>query len=313
MTNQAEVLEVDLGHLRMSALAWGPERGRLVVCLHGFPDSAWSWRHLGPILGAQGLRVVAPFTRGYAPTSLPGDGDYHIGALMYDAAALCRSLGGQGSAVLIGHDWGSYTCNGLAAHPRSPFAAHISMSVPPIKGITPRRNTARLYVPLMARQLRMSWYIMFFQLPFLPERVMHRIIGRLWRDWSPELVDPADVHAALAALPTLRHRAAALAYYRCMVRNTRPLAVYADMHAYSKAMPRGRFLYLHGTRDGALHPGFVQILARALPEDGAPVMIEGAGHFIQIEQPAVVAGHILEFLAGDTAHPRPPGDQGQVG
>jgi len=73
-----EVLTLDLPHLRVSALAWGPPDGRLALCLHGFPDTAWTWRHVGPILAAHGYRVVAPFSRGYAPTAIPDDGDYHI-------------------------------------------------------------------------------------------------------------------------------------------------------------------------------------------------------------------------------------------
>ena len=56
--------------VRLSCLAWGPADGPLVVALHGFPDTAWTWRHLGPHLAARGMRVVAPFLRGYAPSGL---------------------------------------------------------------------------------------------------------------------------------------------------------------------------------------------------------------------------------------------------
>jgi pimeloyl-ACP methyl ester carboxylesterase len=294
--SEAELLEVELEHLRMSALAWGPPDGQLVLCLHGFPDSAWSWRHLGPILGEKGYRVVAPFTRGYAPTALPADGDYHVGALVYDAVELFRALGGGQDAILVGHDWGSLTCNALAAHPDSPFAHHVSMSVPPIRGMVPRRGSIRRHLRIMPGQARMSWYVMYFQLPWLPERTVHRIIGKLWRNWSPGHEGADDVAHALNALPTLDHRAAAIAYYRSAARNTKPRPRYAALHRHWYGLPRGRFLYLHGAEDGALQPGFVDVLRDALPPEATATMIPDAGHFLQVEQPEAVAEEIERFL-----------------
>src|SRR3954465_5483310 len=88
-------------------LADGPEDGPLALCLHGFPDSAWTWRHLLPELAAAGYRAVAPFLRGYAPTSIPDDGLYQSGAVASDAIALHAALGGGDDAVVIGHDWGA--------------------------------------------------------------------------------------------------------------------------------------------------------------------------------------------------------------
>ena len=68
------------------------------------PDTAWTWRHLGPYLAERGHRVVAPFLRGYAPSGLADS--YHVGALMADAVALHAELGGDERTVLVGHDWG---------------------------------------------------------------------------------------------------------------------------------------------------------------------------------------------------------------
>ena len=71
----AQPLTLTLSHLDVAALSWGPPDGRLVLCLHGFPDSAWVWRAMAPLLAEQGMRVVAPFSRGYAPTGPAPDGD----------------------------------------------------------------------------------------------------------------------------------------------------------------------------------------------------------------------------------------------
>ena len=64
--------------------------GPLVLCLHGFPDSAWTWRHLLPELADAGFHAVAPFMRGYAPTELPADGSYQLGALVADDGRAAR-------------------------------------------------------------------------------------------------------------------------------------------------------------------------------------------------------------------------------
>src|SRR5262252_2808385 len=81
--------------------------GPLALCLHGFPDTAHTWEHLLPTLAGAGFRAVAPFMRGYAPTAVPADGAYDVGALAADAVALHEALGGDREAVLIGHDWGA--------------------------------------------------------------------------------------------------------------------------------------------------------------------------------------------------------------
>src|SRR5262249_24742455 len=79
----------------------------LAPCLHGFPDTANTWRYLLPALADAGFRAVAPFMRGYAPTSIPTDGCFELGALVADAVALHDGLGADESAVLVGRDWGA--------------------------------------------------------------------------------------------------------------------------------------------------------------------------------------------------------------
>jgi pimeloyl-ACP methyl ester carboxylesterase len=81
--------------------------GPLALCLHGFPDSVHTWRYLLPDLPAAGFRAVAPWMGVYAPTAVPADGSYGAGALAGGACALHEALGGDGRAVLIGHDWGA--------------------------------------------------------------------------------------------------------------------------------------------------------------------------------------------------------------
>jgi pimeloyl-ACP methyl ester carboxylesterase len=90
--------------------------GPLALCLHGFPDSAWTWRHLLPALADAGFHAVAPFLRGYAPTAVPADGRYQTAVLALDAIGLHAALGGDDRAVLIGHDWGAIATYVAANH-----------------------------------------------------------------------------------------------------------------------------------------------------------------------------------------------------
>src|SRR5258706_3410644 len=80
--------------------------GPLVLCLHGFPDQARSFRHQMPALAAAGFRVVAPHLRGYAPTSQPADGRLDGMALGEDVLALLDALEAE-RAIVVGHDWGA--------------------------------------------------------------------------------------------------------------------------------------------------------------------------------------------------------------
>lgn len=292
------VLELDLPHLRMTALEWGPSDGRLALCVHGFPDSAHSWHLVAPALADNGFRVIAPFTRGYGPTGPAPDGDYHLGALMADLIDLHAALGAPPDAVLIGHDWGGWTANALAAYPDSPFAAHISMALPPIRVISSSSFGLARMAKMAAVQLRNSWYILFFQLPFLPERVLGRVIPRLWKDWSPRHADVAgDVARTLAALPTPAHRRAAVAYYRANARFTPATAPYRHLHRYRLDLPRVRMLLLHGDQDGCMQVGYLEHAQKQLPDGSKVQIIPGAGHFLQVDKPEAVTVAILDYLA----------------
>ncbi|UMB69715.1 alpha/beta fold hydrolase [Mycobacterium paraterrae] len=294
---EPNLIELELPRLRMSALTWGPQDGRLALCVHGFPDSAHNWREFAPLLVAKGFRVVAPFTRGYAPTGPAPDGDYHLGALMSDLVELHAHLGAPDDAVLIGHDWGAFAANGLAAYAGSPFNAHIALAVPPVRAIDNSRRGLARNLHMLAIQLRRSWYILFFQLPFIPERVVHRVIPRLWKDWSPRGVDVDDgVSATLTALPSLTHRKAAVSYYRSLARFTSAAPQYAGLHRFRFRLPCHPLLVLLGEQDGAIQVEYLDGLIDALPPGSRVRTIPDAGHFLQVDQPEATATAVLEYL-----------------
>lgn len=286
-------ITLDLDTVRLRALAWGPEAGRLAVLLHGFPDTAHTWRYLGPALADAGWRAVAPFTRGYAPSAVPDDRSGHMAALMDDAVAVHTRMAGGADAVLIGHDWGAATANALAAHPETPFVAVAALAVPPFPTL---RTPAVL--PVLPRQLRNSWYILFNQLPVLPERWVDRMVPRLWADWSPEYDAAEDLPAVAAAMADPEHRRAVIGYYRNMARPfPRPPARYRRWAGAEMRPPITPTLYLHGDRDGCLDPRLATLAASGLPEGSAFHRVADAGHFLHLERPQEVNDRILKFLA----------------
>jgi pimeloyl-ACP methyl ester carboxylesterase len=293
-----EQITLDLPHLRFAALAWGPADGRLMLCLHGYPDTAWTWRHLGPHFAAQGFRVVAPFMRGYAPTELARDGDYGLGALSYDALELHAALGGGDDAVLVGHDWGGLAAAGVSAYPGNPFGAVVSMGVPLVAGLREKGSRRRM-VPLLPRQLRLSWYIVFQQIPRISERSLDRVIPKLWRDWCPP---GYDAHADLArlwdSLPDMSRRTAALSYYRAVARPLRRTSRYPDLDRYGMTeAPVAPMLMLHGRIDGAIDVRLATLSAVGLAPGSRHEIIDGAGHFMHLDKPDEVHGLIADHLS----------------
>jgi pimeloyl-ACP methyl ester carboxylesterase len=290
-------IDVQAPTVELKALTWGPSDGPIALCLHGFPDTAYGWRKVAPRLAESGWRVVAPFMRGYAPSSIPSDGSYHVGALMDDALQVRAAVGGTDRDVVIGHDWGAMAANGLAAMPDSPFDKAVIMSVPPAAAFRGGgvREAGRLLAQIPPQLLR-SWYIMYFQLPWLPEHSASWVLPRLWKRWSPGYDAKVDLRHVDAAIGTPESWRAAIGYYRAAIRNTRPPPRYRELHQHWTTPSRLPILYLHGRDDGCVTSEFTRWTANALPDDSDVSIVDNAGHFLQLDEPDKVADLVLSFI-----------------
>ena len=286
-------IDVSAPAVQLRALTWGPAHGPIALCLHGFPDTAYGFRRLAPHLVAAGYRVIAPFMRGYVPSSLPSDGAYHLGALMDDALRVRAANNPTDADVVIGHDWGAIAATGLAAMPDSPFRKAVVMSVPP--AATLRSRSPRL-LRLLPRQMVRSWYIGYFQMPLAPEHSGSWIVPLLWRRWSPGYGVAEDLRHVDAAIGAPDRWRAALGPYRATIRNSRPPARYMELHRWWTEPPRLPTLYLHGADDGCMTAGFTPFVRAALPSGSDVAVVSGAGHFLQLEQPDEVGRRIVDFL-----------------
>ena len=276
--------DIELAYLEVGA-------GPLAICLHGFPDTAGSWRHLMPALADAGYRAVAPFLRGYAPSTAPADHNGQAGAGVADICALHEELGGGSEAVLIGHDWGAVIAYGCATHAPDRWRRVITASVPP----GPVLGQA-----LMDHdQLRRFWYIFFFLNP-LSDLVVPlddlAFIDRLWAEWSPGFDGSEGARRARDALRDPAALATALDIYRKALGGAEGDPRYAAHQAAIGAVPPQPCLYLHGTDDQCVGVEFASPTAPLLAPGSAVEVVEGAGHFLHLERPERVNELILDFL-----------------
>ncbi|MEO9461248.1 MAG: alpha/beta hydrolase [Marinomonas sp.] len=210
---------VEAGELTFEVATAGPrDAKKLALCLHGFPELHYSWRHQMPVLAEMGYRVWAPNMRGYGMTTRPeGIDAYRVSTLAQDVAALIDKSGAE-EVTLIAHDWGAIVAWYFA--------------------ITKLRRLTRLVIcnvphPLCAQreirhwhQMKKSWYILFFQLPWLPEAMMGRNkargIGELFKKTScnpqnfPE--EAAQIYGSAAHQPGAL--TAMFNYYRALLRRS---------------------------------------------------------------------------------------------
>jgi pimeloyl-ACP methyl ester carboxylesterase len=269
----------------------GPADGPLALCLHGFPDSAHTWRYLLPELAGAGFHAVAPFLRGYAPTQLPADGHYQLGAVVRDANELHQAFGAGPDAVIVGHDWGAMATYGAVAHAPDRWRRAATAAVPP---------TMAIGLSLLTyAQLQRSWYMFFFLSP-LAEAALplddYDFLGDLWRDWSPGYDGAWDVARVKESIGDPERIVAAISYYRAMWDPTLQGPELADEQTAALLPTPKPTLYLHGRDDACMLLSSVSNPLDFLAPGSAFEIVDDAGHFFHLEQPASVNSTIVNFL-----------------
>ena len=289
ITADLEHLSFQHGPLVFTAKAMG--EGPVVICLHGFPDNAGSFRHQLPALAEAGFRAISVTLRGYECASIPENGDYSVEAIAADICAVIDQLD-QGPVHLVGHDWGAAIAYNAAAAAPHQFKSLTTMAVPHAG----RFARDGLRIP---RQLQMSWYMGFFNLPWVSDWVVRRrdyaFIRDLWRKWSPGWSPaPDEMESVIDTLSQPGVLSATLGYYRAALSLSALLASADDAH-YPVPVPT---LALSGERDGCIASDVFERLTVAsdYPEGMRFHRIAEAGHFLHQEQPKAVNSLLIDWL-----------------
>jgi epoxide hydrolase 4 len=271
---------VKVGDVALHVVSQGT--GPAVVLLHGFPEFWYSWRWQLEALAAAGFTAIAPDLRGYNLSGKPAGVDsYRIEKVGSDIVELIRAAAG-GRAHVVGHDWGGAVAWWLAATYPEHCDRLVTLNGP--------HGGALLRAARSPAQVLRSWYILFFQLPWLPERlVLHPSFMR--RTLRHHAVTPAtfsdqDLERYREAIQRPGAASAAINYYRAALHHL-PLP--------PRRVSRPT-LVVWGDRDQSLGP---EVL-RALDGSASDQRIEhvpDAGHFVHQDRPDEVNRLLLEFLA----------------
>jgi pimeloyl-ACP methyl ester carboxylesterase len=276
------------GELVFDVIDAGPADGPVVVLLHGFPEQNTMWQSIIPRLAAQGYRCLAPLQRGYSPGARPTRRrDYRVDELAEDVRTLIDASDAQ-RVHLVGHDWGATVAWRVAQRFPDRLLTVTAMSVP--------HPGAFFKALVTSRQGLASWYILFFQLPRIPEWYLTRGRGTFTlaglvesrAQHAPEL---ANAEAKAMAEPGAL--TAALNWYRAV-----PLSMSRDTD--TKVTVPTMFIWSDG--DIALREKGARLTGDYVLGDYRFEVLKGVSHWILDEQPDTTADLLLDWFA---AHPAP--------
>ena len=276
---------IETNGIRLHVVQAGPQSGTPVVLLHGFPEFWYCWRLQIPALVEAGCRVIVPDQRGYNLSDKPeGVKAFSMDELVKDVIGLIDALGYE-KVNLVGHDWGAAVAWVVAnQHPERLHRLGI-LNVP-------HPEVMKRFLKRDLEQLRRSWYILFFQLPWLPEALMRaqdwRAMVRALRDSSrtPTFTDE-DIEKYKEAWSQPGALTAMLNWYRAAARYQMP-----DMKDARIRVPT---LMMWGMKDVALS----HRLARPSMDycdEGNLILFPEATHWVQLDEADSVNHYLADFL-----------------
>lgn len=280
---------VDTSDLRIGYLEAGAPGGVPVLLLHGFPDAPVAWRAVVERLDRKRYRLIAPYLRGFGPTTVKQEElvGGQTAALGHDVLAFADALG-LTRFHLVGHDWGA-----SAAYAASLFAPERIKSL---------MTLASPYVMWGGKdyppaQVHAHWYQWYFQLE-PGEKVMREnaedFCKELWRRWSPEWTfSRAEFSEAAKAWENPQFADTVLHYYRTRWGGALSLRAYAFLQSKLNTKPKPKIavptIYVQGGADACDLPGCSDDQGSYFSGRYERVMVQGVGHFPHRENPAAVA------------------------
>lgn len=286
MSPALEDLTFHNGDIQLHAVAAGPPGGPVVILLHGFPEFWYSWHKQIEPLASAGFRVIVPDQRGYNTSCKPrGASFYSLPLLVSDVIAVADQTGTQ-KFFLAGHDWGAAVAWATAIlYPQRLHKLAI-LNVP-------HPSVMLRFLKSNARQLLRSWYILFFQLPWLPEAAFRAFDFRLscnslLRSSRPGTFSDEDLAQYRAAWSQAGAPTAMINWYRNLFRSR---ARFPD------PIVRVPTKILWGMRDAFLLAEMAQASLHYCA-CGELYTFAEASHWLPHEEPALVSELLLNFFRG---------------
>lgn len=282
---------IETNGVKLHVVTDGPEGGTPVILLHGFPEFHYGWRRQIPALAEAGFRVIVPDQRGYHLSDKPkGVRMYRVDILAQDVIGLLDHFGIQ-KARIAGHDWGAMIAWTLALNHPGRLAKLAILNVPHPDVIT-------RFVLENSCQRRKSWYVFFFQIPFLVEWILrrnnHRNLARmLVGSGRKSTFTKADIGEYRKAWSQPGALTAMLNWYRAIVRGSVRYAFQRNrIPARRVNVP---VLILWGKNDVALSHEMIQP-SLDLCDNGEAVLFEHATHWVQHDEASEVNKRLIGFL-----------------
>jgi pimeloyl-ACP methyl ester carboxylesterase len=280
-----ETIAFQNGEVTLNAVAAGPNNGSVVLLLHGFPEFWYGWhKQIDPLVAA-GFRVIVPDQRGYNKSSKPsGVRSYALTELVSDVIAIADQLG-QERIFLAGHDWGAAVAWSVALLHPNRVAKLAILNVP-------HPSVMRRYLMKNRSQRRKSWYMFFFQLPYLPEAFLsasnfRRGIASLAGSSRPGTFSPDDLALYRAAWSLPGALTAMINWYR---------AAFRYRAKFSDRTVRVPTRILWGQRDRFLMAEMAQDSLRYCTQ-AELITFPEATHWLQHEEPARVSQILVDFFS----------------
>jgi pimeloyl-ACP methyl ester carboxylesterase len=291
---------VTCGTVRLHTVSAGPVDGPVVILLHGYPEFWYGWHNQIPALAGAGYRVVVPDQRGYNLSDKPADiRAYAIDLLVDDVVNLITKTGRE-RVALVGHDWGGMVAWWVAER-------HPALLDRLIVSNIPHPAVMREHLRRNPRQLLRSWYAGFFQIPWLPEKLLRLghwapLVSALRQSSSPGAFSPHDIERYRAAWSQPGAMTAMINWYRAALRSDRDMTSTdkrSGIHKRSDIRKHSGIdtptLLIWGARDRFLG----KEMARPSVDrcrHGELALIPEATHWVHHDQPELFNSLISRFL-----------------
>lgn len=282
---ELEYSHIETNGIKLHVVQAGPKSGVPVVLLHGFPEFWYGWRNQIPALVGAGCRVIVPDQRGYNLSDKPkGVKNYRVETLVKDIIGLIDALEYE-KVNLVGHDWGAVVAWTLAIlHPERLHKLGI-MNVP-------HPAVMRRFLTRDLEQMRRSWYVFFFQLPWMPERFMSaddwrgavsalRGSGRIHTFTKEDIAKYKEAWSQPGAMTAM------LNWYRAVIRHMPKLT--------KEPRVKVRTLMMWGMKDFALSHRMARP-SMDYVDEGNLIFFPEATHWVQHDEAEEVNHYLVDFI-----------------